>query len=100
MTWAGDEGGRHDSEAVYSGKNSWMLRQVEVSLVQDKKVGEVCRSLWGIHCPKKRQDFGTTAKPITSILVFAKMVSVDPVTTDRYGRTMAFVKVGDTVVNE
>jgi endonuclease YncB( thermonuclease family) len=27
-------------------------------------------------------------------------VDVDPVTTDRYGRTVAFVTVGDTVVNE
>jgi micrococcal nuclease len=56
--------------------------------------------LWGIDCPEKNQDFGTKAKHITSILVFAKVVEVDPVTTDRYGRTVAFVKVGDTVVNE
>ena len=32
--------------------------------------------------------------------VFAKMVEDDPLTVDRYGRTVAFVKVGDTVVNE
>jgi endonuclease YncB( thermonuclease family) len=49
---------------------------------------------------KKNQDFGTKAKHITSILVFAKMVEVDPVTSDRYRRTVAFVRVGDTVVNE
>jgi endonuclease YncB( thermonuclease family) len=47
-----------------------------------------------------RQNFGTKAKHITSILVFAKTVDVEPVTTDRYGRAVAFVKVGDTVVNE
>jgi endonuclease YncB( thermonuclease family) len=28
------------------------------------------------------------------------VVEVDLVTVDRYGRTVAFVKVGDTVVNE
>ena len=28
------------------------------------------------------------------------MVEIDPITTDRYGRTVALVKVGDTVVNE
>jgi endonuclease YncB( thermonuclease family) len=56
--------------------------------------------LWGIDCPEKRQDFGTKAKYGTSILVFAKVVEVEPVTTDRYGRTVAFVKVGDTLVNE
>jgi len=55
---------------------------------------------WGIDCPEKNQDFGTKAKNITSTLVFAKMVEVGPVTTDRYGRTVAFLRVGDTVVNE
>ncbi|HVO84147.1 MAG TPA: thermonuclease family protein [Syntrophobacteria bacterium] len=56
--------------------------------------------LWGIDCPEKNQDFETKAKHVTSILVFAKVVDIDPVTVDRYGRTVAFVKVGDTVVNE
>ena len=56
--------------------------------------------LWGIDCPEKRQDFGTKAKQITSILVFAKVVEVDPITTDRYRRTVALVRVGDTMVNE
>jgi endonuclease YncB( thermonuclease family) len=28
------------------------------------------------------------------------VVEVDPVTTDRFGTTVAFVRVGDTVVNE
>jgi endonuclease YncB( thermonuclease family) len=54
----------------------------------------------GIDCPEKNQDFGTKAKHITSTLVFAKVVEVDPVTVDRYGMTMACVKVADTVVNE
>ena len=56
--------------------------------------------LWGIDCPEMHQDFGTKAKYGTSILVFAKVVEVEPVTTDRYGRTVAFVRVGDTLVNE
>ena len=37
---------------------------------------------------------------MTSILVFAKLVQVDPATTDRFGRTVALVTVGDTLVNE
>jgi endonuclease YncB( thermonuclease family) len=56
--------------------------------------------LSGIDCPEKGQDFGTRAKQATSILVFAEVVEVEPVTTDRYSRTVAFVKVGDTEVNE
>ena len=49
-----------------------------------------------------RDDGIRTFRPkhITSILVFAKVVDFDPVTTDRYGRTVAFVRVGDTVISE
>jgi endonuclease YncB( thermonuclease family) len=32
--------------------------------------------------------------------VFAEVIEVDPVTTDRYRRTVALARVGDTVVNE
>lgn len=56
--------------------------------------------LWGIDCPEMHQDFGTKAKRATSILVFAKLVEVEPVTTHRYGRTVALVRVGDTLLNE
>ena len=55
---------------------------------------------WGIDCPETRQDFGTKAKKLTSTLVFSKVVDVEPVTRDRYGRTVAFVRVGDTLVIE
>ena len=34
------------------------------------------------------------------LVVFAKVIEVDPVTTARYRRTVAFVKVDDTMVNE
>ena len=43
---------------------------------------------------------GSKQKHITSTLVFATVVEVEPVTTDRYGRTVVFVRVGDTLVNE
>ena len=38
--------------------------------------------------------------PIFTILVFAKVVEMEPVTVDRYGRTVAFVKFGNTLINE
>jgi endonuclease YncB( thermonuclease family) len=37
---------------------------------------------------------------MTSILVFAKVVEMEPVTTDCYGRTVALVRVGDSLFNE
>jgi endonuclease YncB( thermonuclease family) len=56
--------------------------------------------LCGIDCPEKRQPFGKRAKQFTSELVFGKVVEIDPVDTDRYGRTVAFVRVEDITVNE
>jgi endonuclease YncB( thermonuclease family) len=56
--------------------------------------------LFGIDCPEKRQAFGTRAKQATSALVFGKVAEVEPVDQDRYGRTVALVTVGATLVNE
>ncbi len=47
--------------------------------------------LYGVDCPQKHQDFGQRAKQFTSSKVFGTMVQVEPVDTDRYGRTVAIV---------
>jgi len=44
--------------------------------------------------------FGKSAKQFTSELVFGKVVEVETVATDRYGRTVAFVQVENILVNE
>jgi endonuclease YncB( thermonuclease family) len=56
--------------------------------------------LYGIDCPEKKQPFGNTAKQFTSELVYGKLVEVEPVATDRYGRTVALVWVGNILLNE
>ena len=56
--------------------------------------------MYGIDCPEKRQPFGKRAKQFTSELVFGKVVEVEPVALDRYGRTVAFVQVENVLVNE
>jgi micrococcal nuclease len=57
--------------------------------------------LYGIDCPEKRQAFGTRAKQFTSGLVFGKVVHVETVDVDRYGRTVGIVSLADgTVVNQ
>jgi len=53
-----------------------------------------------IDCPEKRQPFGNRAKQFTSDMVFGKIVEVEPVAVDRYGRTVAFVRVANLSVNE
>ena len=47
--------------------------------------------LYGIDTPEKRQAFGNRAKQFTSVQVFGKTVTVVPMDTDRYGRTVGMV---------
>ena len=48
-----------------------------------------------IDCPESGQPFGRAAKRLTSDLCFAKVVTVQVETIDRYGRTVAHVKLPD-----
>ena len=56
--------------------------------------------LYGIDCPEKRQSFGKKAKWFTSDLVFGKYVEVKPVTTDKYGRTIAWIYIDGRCLNK
>jgi Staphylococcal nuclease homologue len=51
--------------------------------------------LHGIDCPESAQDFGSRAKSFTSELAFGRVVTVRPVGTDRYERTVAEVVLPD-----
>jgi len=77
---------------------SWTGKVVGISdgdtitvLTEDKR--EMKIRLYGVDCPEKGQDFGSKAKQFTSDKVFGKTVNVDPVTIDRYGRTIGIVDV-------
>ena len=56
--------------------------------------------MYGIDTPERGQAFGTKAKKFTSDMVFGEVVEVEPVDTDRYGRTVALVSVFKRLVNE
>ena len=56
--------------------------------------------LYGIDTPEKRQAFGNRAKKYTNAWVRGKVVEIDPVTKDRYGRTVAMVHVTRKNLNE
>lgn len=56
--------------------------------------------LEGIDCPESNQDFGSRAKQATVELCFGKEVTVQKTGEDRYGRTLAYVYVGDTCINK
>ena len=69
-----------------------------VVLTEDKK--QVKIRLEGIDCPESNQDFGNKAKQAVSDLCFGKEVTIIKSGEDRYGRTLAFVFVGDVNVNK
>jgi endonuclease YncB( thermonuclease family) len=52
-----------------------------------------------IDAPEKSQDFGARSKQSLSDLVSGKQVSVEVATTDKYGRTVGKVLVGDVDAN-
>jgi endonuclease YncB( thermonuclease family) len=56
--------------------------------------------LEGIDCPELDQDYGDSAKMTTVSLCFKKDVRIDKVGIDTYGRTLAYVYVGDVCLNK
>ncbi len=60
---------------------------------------EVKVRFWGIDTPEKKQAYGTKAKQFTSGLIFGKVVKVVIMDTDRYGRFVGKIYLGETYVN-
>jgi endonuclease YncB( thermonuclease family) len=83
---------------AWSGKVIGIADGDTITVLHDKQPQKI--RLYGIDCPEKRQPFGKKAKQFTSQLVFGKVVEVEPVTMDRYGRIVAFVRVENLTVNE
>ena len=83
---------------AWSGKVIGVADGDTITVLRDKQPQKI--RLYGIDCPEKRQPFGNRAKQFTSELVFVKVVEIEPVATDRYGRTVAFVRVENITVNE
>lgn len=55
--------------------------------------------LEGIDAPEKNQSFGTKSKEALGKLVAGKTVTVKKTGTDKYGRTLGIVMVGDVDAN-
>jgi endonuclease YncB( thermonuclease family) len=69
-----------------------------ITVLHDEKQAKI--RLYGIDCPERGQAFGKKAKQFTSNMVFQKTVSVEEITRDRYGRTVALVYLDDKSLNE
>jgi micrococcal nuclease len=55
--------------------------------------------LYGLDSPEYDQPFAAEAKALAKRLALGRSVAVAPVETDRYGRTVALVKVSGRAVN-
>lgn len=55
--------------------------------------------LQGIDCPEGNEPYSAQAKAFTSRMILGKTVEVVPVAEDRYGRTMAWIKVDGKSLN-
>ncbi len=55
--------------------------------------------LYGIDTPEKSQWHGENAKAFTSTQVMGKIVDVQEIDVDRYGRVVGLVSVGNLVLN-
>jgi micrococcal nuclease len=55
--------------------------------------------LEGIDCPELNQNFGQKSKQLTAALCLDKQVRIVKTGKDQYGRTLAFVYVGNLCVN-
>lgn len=83
--------------SAWSGKVVGIADGDTITVLQDKK--QVRIRLYGIDCPEGGQAFGKKAKQFTSEMVFGKIVEIDYIDTDRYGRIVALVRVDGVLVN-
>lgn len=56
--------------------------------------------LFGIDCPERGQDYGSSARRFTAKMAFGKLVQVTQVSRDRYGRVVAWVEVDGQSINK
>ena len=83
---------------AWSGKVVAIADGDTITVLRDREQARI--RLYGIDTPEKGQAFGKKAKQFTSDMVFGKVVEVEPVDIDRYGRTVALVTVLQRLVNE
>jgi endonuclease YncB( thermonuclease family) len=83
---------------AWSGKVVGVADGDTITVLRDKT--QVRIRLYGIDTPEKGQAFGKKAKQFTSGMVFGKVVEVEVMATDRYGRTVALVVINKQILNE
>jgi endonuclease YncB( thermonuclease family) len=68
-----------------------------ITVLRDGKREKI--RLYGIDTPESSQWYGQNATQFLSSQVFDEKVEITPMDSDRYGRTVGIVSVGDLVIN-
>lgn len=68
--------------------------------ILDSNKNQIKIRFHGIDCPEKSQPFSYASKKYLSELIYLKNVSIQISGTDRYGRTLGIVFLGNEVINE
>ena len=82
---------------TYTGKVIGITDGDTLTVLKDNKQYKI--RLAEIDTPEKDQPYGNKAKQALSDLVFGKLVRIEVETTDRYGRTVGKVYLGNMYVN-
>jgi micrococcal nuclease len=85
-------------EESWSGKCVGISDGDTILVMQGRR--QVKIRLHGIDCPEMGQDFGAQARRFTGQMVFGKIVIVQEMDRDRYGRTVAWVWVDGQSLNK
>lgn len=83
----------------FSGKVVTVADGDTMTVLRDDR-SQVRVRLWGVDAPESGQDFGDRARRRLVETAAGKTVRVEPVELDRYGRTVARVKLGDVDLGE
>jgi endonuclease YncB( thermonuclease family) len=85
--------------------HGWMAKVVSVTdgdtiKVYNTEYGQVKIRFYGIDTPEKGQPYGQAAGKYLAALIAGKMVEIESVDRDRYGRTVGIVNYNGIGINE
>ena len=83
---------------AWTGKVTGVADGDTITVLRDGRSEKI--RLHGIDTPERKQAFGNKAEALTNSLVRGRTIDVQPVTVDRYGRTVALVYVDGQSLNE
>lgn len=80
-------------DVSFSAQVSTIIDGDTFTVIQQQKKSVI--RLYGVDCPEKAQPYGKQASQAAKALLCGKVVGIDPVDTDKYGRTVSIVRLAD-----